>query len=248
MLQGLYNLTSGVLTQNRNLNVISNNMVNVSSPGYKKDTMVSSSFQDEMLYKVGNGKNNSALSLNSTSKIRSAQETLVSHEQGAFEETGNPLDMALSQKGFFVVQGQGGPVYTRNGSFILDEGGYLALPGIGRVMGQSGPILLNTDQIQVDSDGAIRNAQGSDLGKIRIVDFDNYDSLQKNAAGMFTGGAGAREAQGGLLQNTLERSNVSMVSEMTAMMTSQRAIQSAAQIIKIYDQLMAKATTEIGRL
>ncbi|MDO5095068.1 MAG: flagellar hook-basal body protein [Peptostreptococcaceae bacterium] len=247
MLQGLYNLTSGILTQNRNLNVISNNMVNISSPGYKKDTMVSTSFKDEMLYRADNKGKNTNQQLSNTSKIRSATETLVSHEQGAFEETGNPLDMALSQKGFFEIQTQGAVQYTRNGSFIIDEQGYLALPGIGRVMGQSGPIALNTDKITVDSDGSIRDMQDNLLGEIKVVDFDNYDNLQKTPSGMFVGG-GAKVVNGGIIHKTLERSNVSMVSEMTSMMTSQRAIQSAAQIIKIYDQLMAKATTEIGRL
>lgn len=247
MLQGLYNLTSGVLTQNRNLNVISNNMVNVSSPGYKKDTMVSTTFKNEMQYRLENNGSGASSALNNISKIRSAQETLVSYEQGAFEETGNPLDVALSQQGFFVVQTPNGEQYTRNGSFIIDGEGYLALPSIGRIMGQSGPILLNTDKIAIDSDGTITGEQGNLLGKIRVVDFENYDELQKTPSGLFTGG-NPRETNGAIMQNTLERSNVSMVSEMTAMMTSQRAIQSAAQVIKIYDQLMAKATTEIGRL
>lgn len=247
MLQGLYNLTSGVLTQNRNLNVISNNMVNVSSPGYKKDTMVSSTFQNEMQYRLGNKGSGASLALNNLSKIRTAQETQVSYEQGAFEETGNPLDVALSQEGFFVVQTSSGEQYTRNGSFIIDGEGYLALPSIGRIMGQSGPILLNTDQIEIKSDGTIMSADNATLGKISVVDFQNYDMIRKTPSGLFTG-ADPVEIQPEIRQYTLERSNVSMVSEMTAMMTSQRAIQSAAQIIKIYDQLMAKATTEIGKL
>ncbi len=247
MLQGLYQLTSGVLTQNRNLNVISNNMVNVSSPGYKKDTMVSSSFMEEMLYRTQNDGQGKATQLNGTSKMRSSQETLVNFEQGGFEETGNPLDIALSKPGFFSVQTENGTMYTRNGAFIIDEEGYLALPRIGRIMGQSGPILLNTDQIEIKSDGTIMSADNATLGKISVVDFQNYDTIRKTPSGLFTG-ADPVEIQPEIRQYTLERSNVSMVSEMTAMMTSQRAIQSAAQIIKIYDQLMAKATTEIGKL
>ncbi|MDO5062399.1 MAG: flagellar hook-basal body protein [Peptostreptococcaceae bacterium] len=247
MLQGLYNLTSGVLTQNRNLNVISNNMVNVSSPGFKKDTMVSTTFKEEMLYRAQNNGSNSSSELNNASKIRSATETMVNHEQGAFEETGNPLDMALAEKGFFEIQSPSGRLYTRNGSFIIDEQGYLALPSIGRVMGQSGPILLNTDKIQVETDGTIRGVEGNVIDKVKVVDFENYDALQKTPAGLFIGND-PQAVNGHIVQNTLERSNVSMISEMTSMMTSQRAIQSAAQIIKIYDQLMAKATTELGRL
>ena len=247
MLQGLYNLTSGVLTQNRNLNVISNNMVNVSTPGYKKDTMVSSTFRDEVLYRSGNKGQGGSAEIGTVSRIRAAQETLVNYEQGAFEETGNPLDLAVATEGFFEIQGQNGLMYTRNGSFILDDEGYLSLPGAGRVMGIGGEILLNNDRVNIDFEGNISDDNGVNLGRIRLVDFDNYDNLQRNKAGYFTGG-NPREVSGAFVQRTIEKSNVSVVDQMTSMMSSQRAIQSAAQVIKIYDQLLGKATTEIGRL
>ena len=247
MLQGLYNLTSGVLTQNRNLNVISNNMVNVSTPGFKSDTMVSTTFKDEMLYRSGNKGTGASIPVGNTSRIRTAQETLTDYQQGAFEETGGNLDLAIAGGGFFVIQGDGGNIYTRNGSFILDDEGYLALPGTGRVMGKNGPILLNDDKINIDTEGIIRNEDGVNLGTLRLVDFANYDNLQKNKAGYFTGG-NPYDLPGSFVHKTVEKSNISVVSEMTKMMSSQRAIQSAAQVIKIYDQMMQKVTTEIGRL
>lgn len=247
MLQGLYNATSGVLTQNRNLNVISNNLVNVSTPGYKKETMVSSTFQEEMLTRSGNRARGAVQTLAEVSKIRTAQETLQNFEQGALEETGNSLDVAITGNGFFEIASSDGLVYSRNGSFILDDEGYLSLAGAGRVMGTGGALLLNDDQISIDSAGEIRNAEGVSLGTIKMVDFENYDLLTRNKAGHFTG-PGAQTVTGTMLQNYVEKSNVSIVNELTGMMSSQRAIQSAAQMIKIYDQLLAKATTELGRL
>ena len=247
MLQGLYNLTSGVLTQNRNLNVISNNMVNVSTPGFKSDTMVSTSFKDEMLYRSSNQGTGANVPIGNTSRIRTAQETLTDYQQGSLEETGGTLDLAIAGDGFFVIQGQGGNVYTRNGSFTLDEQGYLTLPGIGRVMGKNGPLLLNDDKINIDTEGVIRNEDGVNLGTLRLVDFANYDNLQKNKAGYFTG-ANPYDLPGSFVHKAVEKSNISVVSEMTKMMTSQRAIHSAAQVIKIYDQMMQKVTNEIGRL
>ena len=247
MLQGLYNLTSGVLTQNRNLNVVSNNIVNVTTPGYKKDTMVSSTFSDEMLYRSGNQGRGGSQEIGSASKIRTAQETLVDYAQGSLEETDNPLDLAIVGNGFFEIQGQNGLMYSRNGSFILDEEGYLSLPGAGRVMSATGEILLNNDRVNIDFVGNITDNDGVYLGSLKLVDFDNYDNLQRNKAGYFTGGNPV-EIAGTFLQNMIEKSNVSVVDQMTNMMSSQRAIQSAAQVIKIYDQLLGKATTEIGRL
>ncbi len=247
MLQGLYNLASGVLTQNRNLNVISNNIINVSTPGYKADTLVSSTFKDEIQYRSSNQGDGAKIPVGSASKIRTAQETLIDYEQGAFEETGSPLDVAIAAKGFFVIEGSGGNMYTRNGSFILDDDGYLSLPGGGRVMGKNGPLLLNDDNVSIGSDGSIRGKTGANIGTLRLVDFDTYDGLQRNKAGYFTGG-NPIDVQGTFIHKTVEKSNVSVVSEMTKMMSSQRAIQSAAQVIKIYDQLMQKATNEVGRL
>lgn len=247
MLQGLYNLTSGVLTQNRNLNVISNNMVNVSTPGYKTDTMVSTTFRDEMIYRSSNQGGGPQIAVGNSSRIRVAEETLVDYQQGAFEETNSNLDLAIAKEGFFEIQGAGGNIYSRNGSFILDDEGYLSLPGAGRVMGKDGPIYLNDDQVVIDYSGTIRNEAGQELGTIKLVDFDNYENIDRNKAGYFTGD-NPQEVEGGFMQGYIEKSNVSVVSELTKMMSSQRAIQSAAQVIKIYDQLMQKATTEVGRL
>lgn len=76
MYQGFYNLTSGMLTQQRNLNTVSNNMVNIQTPGYKSDRMVSSTFQEEMLYRTGRTDKSRYTELGITSKIRTAQRNL----------------------------------------------------------------------------------------------------------------------------------------------------------------------------
>ena len=248
MLQGFYNLTSSMLTQGRNLDVVSNNISNVSTPGYKKDTMTATTFREEMLSRTGNTDRSSVTNLNATSRIVTAQETITDYSQGSFEETGEPLNLALSSSGFFEIQTQTGTTYTRNGAFITDEEGYLSLPGVGRVMGLGGQIQLETDDVRIDSAGGIYDSQGNFIDTVRVVDFADYAQLVKNPDGHIAGGGQPVVKDGGIIQNTLERSNVSMMKEMTAMMTSQRAIQSASQILKMYDQMMAKSTTEIGRV
>lgn len=102
MYQGFYNLTSGMLTQSRNLNVISNNMVNIQTPGYKKDKMVSTTFQEEMLYRTGRRYKDNPEPIATTSKIRSADRTYVSYEQGSYDMTEGIFDFALGGKGFSV--------------------------------------------------------------------------------------------------------------------------------------------------
>lgn len=248
MVKGFYNLTSSMLTQNRNLDVVSNNIVNVSTPGFKKDTMTSITFKEQMLARTGNTDRSNITNLNDTSMIVTAQETITDFSQGGFEETGNMLNVALSKDGFFEIQTQKGNVYTRNGAFITDEEGYVSLPGVGRVIGTSGePIQITTEDVMIDASGAISDINGNYIDSIRVVNFENYNQVNKDINGNITGGNPV-EVDGGIIQGVVERSNVSMVDEMSLMMRSQRAIQSASQILKMYDKMMEKSTTEIGRV
>ena len=139
MYQGFYNLTSGMLTQNRNLNVISNNMVNIQTPGYKRDKMVSTTFQEEMLYRTGKRYKDNKEPMATTSKIRTADRTYVNYEQGSFDVTDGIYDFALGGEGFFCIDTPTGVRYTRNGSFSVDDEGYLTLNGMGRVQGVGRP-------------------------------------------------------------------------------------------------------------
>lgn len=248
MFQGFYNLTSGMLTQNRNLNVISNNMANVSTPGFKNDQFLSTTFRQEMLYRSGNKNKSHSVPVGTANQIVMADRTVTDYSEAGYETTASSLDFALSGRGFFSIQTAGGTVYTRNGSFALDDQGYLFLPGVGRVLGKNGPVRLGTDKIAVDSSGRIYTKDGNRyLGRLAIVDFQNYDTqLNKTAGDVFTANVQGRAVDGDVVQQALERSNVDAVGEMTQMMGSQRALQSSAQVLKMYDQLIGKIVTQLG--
>ncbi len=269
MYDGFYKLASGMLTQSRNLNVIGNNMVNVQTPGYKQDTMVSTTFQEEMLYRTGRTSKANPEPLATTSRIKAADRTYVNYEQGGFEVTDGIFDFALSGNGFFCIQTAGGERYTRNGAFAVDNEGYLELPGIGRVLStENQPIRIESEDFSVDSRGNItvsllRTGEEEDsyeeeqevqqYGALKVVDFADYNQLQREDNGIFSTGqaqlpAGLNGGETKIIWQTLEKSNVNMVNEMTAMMSSQRALQGAAQALKMYDQIMSKSVTDIGRL
>lgn len=249
MFKGYYNLTSGMLTQQRNLNVIANNMTNVSTAGFKSNRYTSSTFNEVMYSRVGN-KDKQYSDIGTQSYIRATSDIVTNYEQGALEPTGIPLDFAIEGEGFFAIRNQAGDTYyTRSGNFSLDEEGYLCLNGFGRVVGfNGGEILLQTDKITGDSFGRLYADNGRLLGRIGVYTFDDTAVLEYNEEGFFTGAEGQVMETPKLHWRMLERSNVDMVKEMTEMLTSQRAFQSAAQVSKIYDQLMTKATTEIGRV
>ncbi len=263
MYQGFYNLVSGMLTQSRNLNVVSNNMVNVQTPGYKNDTMVSTTFQEEMLKRTGRWGDGNDQDLITSSKIITASETYVDYVQGNFDPTGGVYDFALAGNGFFCIQtGDGQTRYTRNGSFAVDADGYLVLNDQGRVLGTNcQPIRIGNEEFSVDSRGRILgknvtyvNGQSQvnmqDFGTLRVVDFVDYDQLHREDNGLFSTDQAALQASENtqVLWQTLEHSNVDMVEEMTAMMSSQRALQSAAQMLKMYDRIMEKSSVDIGRV
>ena len=256
MFQGYYNLTSAVLTHQRRLNVISNNMVNVSTPGYRADTYTETTFDDELVYRIGNTDKDNPTPIGQMSAIVAGGGKITNYKPGTITETGGQFDFALTGTGFFAVDQGGETVYTRNGSFVLDEEGYLYLDGVGRVLGTQGPIYLGTDHITADSHGNIYKeslegaesaegmaAPGELLGTLRVVDFGNYETdLEKVTSGvMRVRGAGGQDVENPeIMYQILEDSNVDPIQEMTDMMSTQRALQSAAQILKMYDQLSAK--------
>ncbi len=248
MFQGFYNLSSQMLTQTRNLNVISNNMANISTPGFKSDVLVSGSFQEVLLSRIGN-KEKSPVPVGSMYWVKSALESVTDYEDGALKKTGGSFDFGLEGSGFFVIQTENGEVYTRDGSFSLDEDGYLILPSVGRVLGVDGEIRFDTDEFSVDTTGTIyRLEDGSVIGQLRLEDFADYgQDLIKSGENVYEAvGAAPLDSQAVVRWMALEESNVDAAEQMTAMMESQRALQSAAQVLKMYDKLSEAIVTKLG--
>lgn len=249
MYKGFYNLTSGMLTHQQNLNVIANNMVNISTAGYKQERYTATTF-DEVMYSCIGNKDSQGGEIGQLSYIRAASDIETDFTQGTLEPTGLALDFAINGDGFFAVEDEDGSVfYTRMGNFSLDEEGFLCLPGFGRVLSPDGEeIRLMTDKVYGDTQGVLYYEDGGTLGQIGVFSFDNNADLQRSDNGMFTGD-GAQQAQNAeIINGYLERSNTDLVKQMTEMITFQRALQSAAQVSKMYDQLMTKVTTDVGRM
>ena len=128
LFKGFYNLTSAMLSQGKRLDVISNNMANVSTAGYKTDTYTDTTFREHMLSRVGNKDKSGAAQIGPASYILAPSKLYTDYSQGALEQTGMPLDFAIEGDGFFAVNSANGTVYTRAGSFALDDEGYLCQP------------------------------------------------------------------------------------------------------------------------
>ena len=130
-----------------------------------------------------------------------------------------------------MLSTEGQPIWIGEENFMVDEKGHI------------------TSLIRTDDEGETEE-EFRDYGTFKLVDFEDYSQLHKEEDGMFSAAApiALEEGQTTVQWKVLERSNVDMVQEMTAMMTSQRALQSAAQVLKMYDQVMSKASGDVGRL
>ena len=247
MFKGFYNLTSAMLTHQHNLNVIGNNMVNISTSGYKQERYTASTF-DDVLYSRVDVNHSGGTEIGRQSYIRAASDIYTDFSQGIPEPTELPLDFAIVGDGFFAVQDPDGNIaYTRMGNFSLDEEGYLCLPGFGQVLSPDNqPIHLGTDKVRGDQQGYIYY-QDNAVAQLGVFQFEDNEALERDDRGLFTGENPQAAEDYEIWNKYLERSNSDMVKQMTEMITYQRALQSAAQISKMYDQLMNRATTEVGR-
>ena len=249
MFKGFYNLTSGMLTQQRHLNVVGNNMVNVSTAGFKESRYTATTFDDVMYARVGN-REKIYTDIGRQSYIRANSAVYTNFEQGIPEPTNIPLDFAILGDGFFAIRGEDGTVsYTRAGSFSLDDEGYLRFPGVGFVLDPQGQtILLRTDKITADGQGNIYNENGRFLGQVGVYAFEDNGQLVHNDNGFFTGDGAQVVENPELWWKYVERSNVELLRQMTDMITCQRALQSCATVTKMYDEVMGHSASDIGRM
>lgn len=244
MVRGFYQLGSGMMTGNKILNSVSNNIANAKTAGYKRQEVVTSSFETMLVNRVDSQRT----PLGNVSMFNAVSETATIHTMGNQESTGRALDFSIQDNGFFAVQSEQGVIYTRKGNFNVDDQGFLILSGLGRVLGSNGaPIQVGTDDIAADSYGNLF-VQGNMAGQLGVFDFADYNNLNVVGEGLYTGGGAALVANPKVAWQTLEGSNVDSAQEMTTAIAAQRGLQSCSQILKMYDQILAKATNDIGRL
>ncbi|MGI5978947.1 MAG: flagellar hook-basal body protein [Oscillospiraceae bacterium] len=241
MFSGYYTIASGLITNQRAIETISNNIDNALTPGYRSERVVKSSFEQELLSRMDSD-GTASLSSRKGSPMTLIGGTMTSYEPGAIKETGRALDVAINGEGFFSIRGTDGQNYlTRNGSFSIDDEGYLTLAGFGRVQGATGDIRVGTSDIDISSEGIIRDKQGNTLGTLSIIQPADLNTLTRSANGMFIGGGNTPSTGFEIIQSSLESSNVDLNTEITNLIAAQRDLQSCASALKIIDSMDRKS-------
>jgi flagellar basal-body rod protein FlgF len=227
----------------RELDVIANNMANVSTNGFRAR-------QSRFVEYLMPGASADAFRRpdRAVSFVAEAG-TALDVTGGPIERTGSPLDAAIKGDGFFVVQSARGERYTRNGAFSLNPQGQLITSDGDLVMGESGPIAFSPQEsgISIGADGVVSTDQGQ-RGKLRLVRFPDAQSLKNEGANLFSAsvppqpaGAAVRVEAG-----AVERSNVKPLLEMTRLMDVNRAYTNISSMIGRMDELRRTAISRLA--
>jgi flagellar basal-body rod protein FlgF len=257
MIRGLYTAVSGMITQEAKQDTITNNMANVNTVGFKGDNLVIKKFDDVLIQnfdKVVNGKNvqNTIGSLSMGSRI---DENTTDFTPGSIDSTDKPTDFAIEGKGFFSVLRTDGisnkEVYSRDGNFHINTQGFLvnasgdSILGKNLTTGKTEPIYIGKGSMKSDEKGNIA-IDGSDKYKIKTVDFDDYKQLVKIGDNLYEGQAPREDTGVVVRQNSLEKSNINVINEMTNMMTVMRTFEANQKVVQAMDETLGKAVNEVG--
>lgn len=245
-----------MLSLEKKMDVISNNMANSSTNGYKKDTLVMESFPN-VLTKIVNENNGASARVRDIGTMQLGSDVgqvYTYYSQGQLNRTDNKLDMAISgsDNAFFTVavpdaNGNIKAYYTRDGSFSRSSNGTLVTKEGYTVLGLNGPITLQSGDFNVSEDGTVEQ-NGRIIDKLLITQFDDTSVLKKYGMNLIQADAGAKTANftGTVQQGCLELSNVNTVKEMVDMITVLRSYEANQKVLQAIDGTLDKAVNQVG--
>ncbi len=234
---------SGQVALRRKLDVIANNVANMNTAGFKR---VSLDFEETTMPKAS-----ATLFPRRDRDNRFVRELSTVHDfsAGSVEMTGNDLDVAIEgETGFFVVGTPAGERYTRAGEFAIDGTGRLVTTDGKPVLSDGGEVTFGAEEtnIAIAHDGTISTTAGL-KGRLRIANFPDTTVLSKEGDNLYSASAAPEvPAFVRVRQGALEKSNVSSVEELTAMMNVQRAYERISNMVKQQNDLSAKAIDRLG--
>jgi len=210
------------------------NLANASTPGYRRLVTAPESFP-EMVPALPSP-DPGALRLGTT-----LSPPVIDLSAGPIEKTDNPLDLAISGDGFFIVSGPSGArLYTRAGHFVLDPTGRLVTPDGYPVLSDRGEVRLPSGQITVAEDGTI-SVDNKPIAKLLIVSFPAPTSLSPAGHTYYTSAAPPQPASSArIIQGAIEHSNVNPARELSQMMTALRVYEASVRAMSLQDNTFAR--------
>jgi flagellar basal-body rod protein FlgF len=226
---------TGMLAEINRQTVLTNNLTNVQTPGYKADVSRQQEFSRVLMHERTSG------TLRGTQSSGPVSDQFTRMEQGTIERTDNPLDLAISGDGFFAVQTEGGVQYTRNGRFTVNGQGQLSDAKGNAVLSTTGaPIQVGDrgESLKVRPDGVVTSARGA-LGTIQTVGLTGPEKVGEGD--YWTGTPGV--SQSVVQQGAIEASGTNPTTTMVDMIQSQRSLEAGQKVLRTIDESLGKAAT-----
>jgi flagellar basal-body rod protein FlgG len=259
--RALWVAKTGLDAQQTRMAVISNNLANVNTTGFKKDRAVFQDLMYQNMRQVG-AQTSQTSQLPTGMQLGTGVKTMATeklHTQGNVEQTGNQMDIAINGRGFLQVQmPDGSTAYTRDGQLKLDLNGQIVNAN-GLPLTPSMTIPQDALSVTIGSDGTVsilqpNNPQPSNVGQIQTANFINLAGLEpigenlyreSGASGPPVIGTPSQQEFGAIVQNSLETSNVNVVEELVGMIETQRAYEMNSKAISTTDQMLSYATQNL---
>lgn len=251
MIRGLYTSATGMMVQRNRMDVVTNNIVNAETTGYKKDTLLTTPFNEVMLQRT----NDPGINIYGGNIVgpysfgTHVDELITNFAQSSLEQTDRSTDLAITGEGFFAIETQAGERYTRAGNFAVDTQGYLVTEEGNYVLGQNGRIYVGSTDFNVAGDGTI-SGEYAVADRLRIVSFEDNGVLRKEGSSLYSvyGGGQAAAAEGySIKQGMQESSNVDVASEMVDMISLYRKYEANQKAVTMTDETLGLAV-KLGSL
>ena len=253
----IYIAAAGALAYEKRLQIISNNLANANTVGFKMDRG-HMKLIDSADLPSQSAQNPADLATSRAHLFWNNFSVYTDYSSGALKQTDNDFDLALVGKGFFCVQTPDGVQYTRKGNFTLNSKGVLVTGNGLPVLGEAGEITVQSKEnphkyakFAVDGQGNV-SVDGKQVDTLRIVDFKEFNRLSKTGDTLFKmsdiGSAEAEVEDVKVSQGSIELSNVDSVKMMTEMIEVMRGYESYQKVIQSADETYSQAINKVGSL
>jgi len=245
MPSGLWVGLAGALARVRELDVVANNLANADTDGFRAGRVTFATLLESNVRDVGAGPARGAPGR----VFPTVAPATLDLSRGPIATTGGALDAAIDGDGFFEVETPAGPRYTRAGAFAVAPDGTLVTAAGHPVLGENGPIQAGEGPVAIRAGGAVSDATGEIVGRLRVVRFDDPAALSADGGGLLRAAEGAVATpveDPRIVPGALERSNVRPAEQLASLVYLQRAFELSVRAMQADDQATGRLIQEMS--
>ncbi len=252
MLDGMKMASQGMLAMTAKQDIIANNLANINTAGFQASTALTKSFDEQLMSQMQAEGFEAVGGINDGVPVIGVK-TASKFQHGSLKPTGKDTDISVGGNGLFTIQNsKGETLYTRNGSFAVDQSGYLVTNQGDKVMGFNGPVRIPPGKSFVVDERGIVTVEGQEMARLRVTEFNDINELYTVGNSYYRPknptNVGQISTNPNIKQGFIETSNVNIIGEMVKMMEVEKAYEANQKVLHSEDDILKKAITEVGRV